>query len=128
MCHIISLGHGQRWQQEMLRIAALGAPVKKEVVAYQKPGIEMADLLNEAEDAGLQLPDTPWHKFRFSFGYRNGFVDRSGRAESRSASRFLKLVRKRFYAGQRNRRQIDTWKRAHAARLSRSRKNETSDA
>ena len=110
MCHASGNGHhGPIWRSEMLRIAALGAPTKQEALAYQNSNktYPASAILSEAYDAGMELPNTPWSKFRLGFAYPYGLVDKWNRPESHSVVLFLRQLQRQFYAGQRFRRQQD---------------------
>jgi hypothetical protein len=104
---------------EMLRIAKLGAPTKREFLIYQSPNRTFLkeSIIAEAEDHGFESPKTPWKEYRQQIGYRYGLIDKNGKAESKGARDLLRKVRQAFLKGQRQKEQIK------AARLAQSLKS-----
>jgi hypothetical protein len=112
MCHAATNdAHGKVWQAEMLRIADLGAPTKREAMHYGDPNhiITAPDIVGEFGNAGFELPNAKWSDMRDEL-YRYGCVDNHGRAFSRSAARFIRKLRDAFHEGQRTRREMDATK------------------
>lgn len=120
MCHAAAhVGHGRKWQAEMLRIAELEAPVKREVCDYQNPDKRegMVAILAQFEDFGFEMSDVRWSEARLRIGYSYSLVDENGRSESRQSAKILLKCRKSFNAGRRERSVLTVSRRRRALKL-----------
>ena len=95
-------GHGRAWQAEMLRLAEMGAPTRRDLLAYQDPDqtITWSEILNEARDACFET-DLSWREMRAQIGLRYGLTDRQGRSESPGAAKRMQQLRQEFIKGRR---------------------------
>lgn len=107
MCHAAVGGnHGKAWRAEMLRIAALGAPTKREAILYscRRNLITQGQIVTEFEDAGFENPDS--ELFFDSELFLYGLVDTKGRVPSVRVARFIHRLRSAFRKGQRSARKM----------------------
>jgi len=97
-------GHGKAWQNEMLRLAEIGAPTRGDLREYQDPNRiwTWAAIKGEVYDAGL-LTDIPWNSLRPQIGLDYGQTDARGRSESKGAARRMRELRVEFIKGRRER-------------------------
>ena len=106
MAHAATRGtHGKPWLAEMLRLAKMGAPTRKDWESYRDPAqtLPFAAIECECYDGGLET-DLPWSKFRPCVGQEYGLTDSRGRAESAGTAELLRRLRKEFVKGRRDRR------------------------
>jgi hypothetical protein len=105
MAHAASNGgHGALWQAEMRRLKRLSA-THEDPDAYSDPAQTITPrqiATGEFYGAGLET-NTAWSSARAQIGLMYGLTDDRGRAESKYTSWILRMCRKEFSRGRRER-------------------------